>query len=69
MTTYSEKTRRAIAKYGEETCISAYRYNLQGYGARSVALECVSGLHTTNQADAAINAGAEIVNTPLPLKA
>ena len=48
---------RAIKSYGEQVCREAYRLNREvGEGASSIALQ-LSGLKTTRQADAAINAG------------
>lgn len=61
---YTPATKRAIAKYSVDTCKAAYRYSQQGYGARSIWQECVSGLTSTRSADAAINAGREIASTP-----
>lgn len=65
MTTYSERTERAIKAYGMDTCAQAYRLHCQGEGARTVGIY----LHlTTRQADCAIDAGREmtgiIPNTP-----
>lgn len=55
---YSAKTRRAIAKYAEATCIEAHRmHSVDGEGGNTVGFYL--GL-TTRQADAAINAGEEI---------
>lgn len=54
---YSAKTQRAIAKYTEAKCLRAYRLNIDGEGASTIGIYL--GL-TTNQADAAINAGREI---------
>jgi len=64
--TYSAKTQTAISKYGKETCILAYKMNLRGNGARTIAAECartIRTIRTTNQADAAINAGRELCET------
>lgn len=61
---YTPATTRAIAKYGVDTCKAAYSYSQQGYGARSIWQECVSGLTNTRSADAAINAGREIASVP-----
>lgn len=67
---YSKATVRAVRAYGLSTCVEAYLYSKQGYGASSIALECVSGLKTTRQADAAINAGEEFVTkTPVGFNA
>lgn len=55
----SVRTLRAIRKYGEKTCLEAYRLcEIGGNGASTVG--CYLGL-TTRQADAAINAGRELV--------
>jgi len=61
--TYSAKTQTAISKYGKEACILAYKMNLRGNGARTIAAECAITIRTTNQADAAINAGRELCET------
>lgn len=53
----SKKTKSAIAKYGMKTCMDAYLMACDGFGASTIG--CELGL-TTNQADAAINAGREI---------
>lgn len=53
----SAKAQRAIVKYGKETCLKAYRLNrIDGEGPYTTGL--YTGL-TTNQANAAINAGLE----------
>lgn len=57
MTKLSPKTRRAVAKYGRDDCLRAFVENRAGNGARTIGFE--QGL-TTNQADAAINAGREL---------
>ena len=55
----STSTRRAIRKYGEKTCLEAYRMGeIEGNGGSTVGFYL--GL-TTRQADAAINAGRELV--------
>lgn len=61
--TYSDKTRRAIRKYGIEACVGAYNLHRHGgWGARGISCEGGFGvLKTTQQADAAINAGREIL--------
>lgn len=59
---YSLKTRRAIAKYGDNWCLEAYRMNFKlGEGARTIAatIPC-SAIRTSAAANAAINAGREI---------
>ena len=53
----SKKTKKAIEKYGINTCREAYKLSLEGNGASSIGIDL--GL-TTNQADAAINAGREL---------
>lgn len=54
----SRNERRAIEKYGEAICREAYRlHSEEGEGGRTVGIYL--GL-TTNQADAAINAGRAI---------
>lgn len=60
MKALSKKARRAIAAYGENACRMAYQMHLQGCGARTVALEGPVTIRTTQQADAAINAGREL---------
>jgi hypothetical protein len=58
---YSSKTRRAIKAYGIEACIDAYYMYARGDGgAATIAIEGPAILKTTQQADAAINAGREI---------
>ena len=53
---------RAIKNYGEQTCRSAYDLNRRvGEGANSIAHQ-LSGLNTTRQADAAINAGCWLID-------
>ena len=48
---------RAIKNYGEQTCRTAYDLNRRvGEGANSISHQ-LSGVNTTRQADAAINAG------------
>ena len=55
----SRNTRRAVAKYGEAACREAYTsHTADGEGASTVGFGL--GL-TTGQADAAINAGRELV--------
>lgn len=58
----SKKAKRAIAKYGESACVRAFNMHAKmGYGARGIAEQGPESIHTTAQADAAINAGREIV--------
>jgi hypothetical protein len=53
---------RAIKNYGEQTCRTAYDLNRRvGEGANSISHQ-LSGLNTTRQADAAINAGCWLVD-------
>lgn len=59
-TTLSRNTIAALAKYGEPTCREAFKRNtVDGEGASTIALT-MPGVKTTQQADAAINAGAEL---------
>ena len=60
---YTASTRRALTKYGHEACRKAYELNaVRGEGAHSIAIaHDVPGINTTRQADAAINAWAEVV--------
>lgn len=51
------KTQRAIRKYTAAVCLKALEMHDAGNGASTIGIEL--GL-TTNQADAAINAGREI---------
>ena len=52
-----ENVIRAIKKYSEQVCRAAYDLNRNvGEGANSIAHQ-LSGVNTTRQADAAINAG------------
>lgn len=53
----SPKTRRAVAKYGRKACVDAYSIHQEGNGASTVGFYLNL---TTQQADAAINAGREI---------
>ncbi len=56
---YTRKTQRAIDAYGQDVCIEAFRkHDQDGEGGSTVGFYL--GLKT-NQADAAINAGREIV--------
>ena len=53
---------RALKNYGEQICRTAYDLNRRvGEGANSISHQ-LSGLHTTRQADAAINAGCWLVD-------
>lgn len=58
----SLKTRRAVAKYGQDNCLEAYRMHFnQGEGARTIAatISCTN-IRTTQAANAAIDAGREL---------
>jgi len=60
MNKLTRKTAQAIKLYGEQVCREAYLRNTKhGEGASTISLT-MSGVSTTRQADAAINAGAEI---------
>ena len=58
---YTAKTRRAIKTYGFRACVEAHRLNVSGEGAATIAQQYPLNLKTTRQADAAINAGREII--------
>jgi hypothetical protein len=55
--TVSTKAKRAIANYGAGVCLAAYRMTDSGDGARTIGFDLDL---TTNQADAAIDAGREL---------
>ena len=58
---YSRKTQKAIAKYGKDNCERAFRmHEKDGEGARTIGFYLSL---TTQQADAAIDAGREIAST------
>lgn len=57
----AETTQRAIAAYGTAECLRAYQFHMQGEGAATVAAIGPATIHTTRQADAAINAGRAMV--------
>jgi len=62
-TKLSPNSRRAIEKYGQDVCTKAFMmHHKDGEGASTVGIYL--GL-TTNQADAAINAGRELRNSLL----
>jgi hypothetical protein len=66
MKTLSKKTLTAVAKYGKEFCIWAAQENKDGNGANTISLGFPkdSGLQgRTRSADAAINAGREILSS------
>jgi hypothetical protein len=65
MKTLSKKTITAVAKYGKEFCIWAAQENKDGNGANTISWSFPkdSGLQgKTRSADAAINAGYELLN-------
>lgn len=53
-------TKRAIAKYGIQTCIQAYEMHKDGNGASTVSLSFAALKGNTNAGDAAINAGRDL---------
>jgi len=53
-------TKRAIEKYGLQTCIDAYEMHLEGNGASTVSHSFSILKNNTNMGDAAINAGRDI---------
>ena len=57
----TKKTLRAIAAYGESACVKAYHMNKAGYGAATIAQTGPETIRTTRQADAAIDAGRELM--------
>jgi hypothetical protein len=59
---YSKATSAALRRYGRYACLRAlWLHEHDGYGARSIAQQfSLAGIRTTQQADAAINAGREI---------
>ena len=66
-TKLTARTRRAIAKYGEQDCRRANELHEQGWGAAGIATSGpgMSGrVRTTRQADAAIAAGRELAGLP-----
>lgn len=65
-TKLSSKAKRAIKKYGDGVCLNAHALNKQGDGARTIGYEFKL---TTNQADAAIDAGRELAALETPLDA
>lgn len=70
----SAKARKAIAKYGEALCRTAYKLHAEdGEGARTVAiyqgLETSDGRANTSAADAAIDAGRELADADEAKKA
>lgn len=56
-TNLSQNAKRAVANYGLGVCLEAYRRTHSGDGARTIGCELDL---TTNQADAAIDAGREL---------
>lgn len=59
MNKLSNKTKAAIKNYGTDICKRAYQSNENGNGANTIGFMLKL---TTNQADAAINAGRELLN-------
>jgi hypothetical protein len=58
----SPATRRAVRKYGRTLCEAAYRMHaIDGNGARTISYAYAPLNNSTNAADAAINAGRELV--------
>lgn len=55
--TLSPKAKRAVANYGLGVCLEAYRMTATGDGSRTIGVDLDL---TTNQADAAIDAGREL---------
>lgn len=55
----TKATKNAIAKYGEELCRKAYDLNVQGEGASTI--QYYLGFKCFAAANAAINAGCELV--------
>lgn len=53
-------TKRAITKYGIQTCVDAYKLHTEGNGAGSIRFDFAILNGNTNAADAAINAGRDI---------
>jgi hypothetical protein len=53
-------TKRAIGKYGIQTCIDAYEMHEEGNGASTVAWSFSILNGNTNAGDSAINAGRDI---------
>lgn len=60
MKNLSKSAIRAIRKYGFDLCLSSYAENRLGYGANTIA-QCRAFNGSTRAADAAINAGRELV--------
>jgi hypothetical protein len=58
---YSKQTKAAIARYTESACVKAFHMNKMGNGANTIAATGPETITTTRQADAAINAGREIL--------
>jgi hypothetical protein len=58
--TISKATKRAIEKYGIQTCIDAYAMHQDGNGASTIAWSFSILKGRTNSGDAAINAGREL---------
>lgn len=64
----ARRAKTAIKKYGELSCLkAAFYHHVKGYGASGIALEVdCPGVRTTNQADAAIDAGSWLVANGTP---
>lgn len=62
----SASTKRAVKAYGAAVCVACYEQNLDGEGASTIGITNGHIKLTTRQADAAINAGRELANLPLP---
>lgn len=60
-TNMTPKAKRAVENYGAGVCLEAYRQTFCGDGARSIAQNYD---FTTQQADAAIDAGRELAGGP-----
>lgn len=60
---YSRNTQRAIDKYTRDGCIKAFVLNTRdGEGASTISLQYdIPNVRTTRSADAAIDAGLEIM--------
>jgi len=61
-------TKRAIEKYGLQTCIDAYEMHLEGNGASTVSHSFSVLKGNTNMGDAAINAGRDLAESKLKLE-
>jgi hypothetical protein len=60
----NKKTQNAFERYGEVQCRRAWEMcYVEGYGAHSIAIEGPDTIWTTRQADAAINAWEDYLDT------